>query len=106
MKWFKLGAMYFSVLYLVWPKDAPPMCKYVIEKTGGTTWYLYQWDAGTGRFALIRSEADRAEFKRLYHAQERAEWLERRGKRAGAKADPTPVEAAQAAYETQMGEAA
>jgi len=105
MKWFKKGTSYCSIMYVVWPKDADARCKYIIQRVmegKGIAWYLWQWNDAAGAYAQVPNVPERSGFDRLFHAQERADWLERKDARAGAKPAPSPVDAALAAFEAQQ----
>jgi len=105
MKWFKKGTHYFSVTCVVWLKDADARCKYIIQRAiegKGFAWNLRRWSDTAGAYVLVPNAPERSGFARLFHAQERADWLERKDARAGAKPAPTPVDAALAAFEAQQ----
>ena len=105
MKWQKRGALYFSITCIAWPKDAPPRSKYIVQKVvagKGFCWKLWRWNEDEGQYIAVGNSGDVYSFNRLYHAQERADWLERQAGRAGVKSDPTPVDAAAAAFEAQQ----
>ena len=102
MRWMKQGAMYFSTSSIAWPKNAPAMCRYIIQKAPNGHWLLWQWNEAAGTYAQARAADGGGVFLRLYYAQERADWLERKDLRTGVKADLSPVDAAQAVFESQL----
>jgi len=91
------GADYYSAECIVWRRDKAPLCKYIIRRIifgKGSRWMLYQWDAGSERYALVPYVEQEPSFARLYHAQDRAAWLERKDARAGVKpGHSSPIEA-------------
>jgi len=91
------GAAYYSASCIVWRQDKAPLCKYIIRKVPhgkGLRWQLWQWNDNEGKFALVP-----VPMLRLRHAQEKADWMERRDARAGAKPDhSSPIEAAAAEF--------
>jgi len=78
------------------------LCKYIILRVShgkGFRWMLYQWQAESERYELVSRMEQEPFFARLYHAQDKANWLERKNARAGAKPDhSSPIEAAAAAF--------
>jgi hypothetical protein len=92
----------YSASCIVWRKDAPPLCRYVIQRVAqgkGFRWMLYQWNTEVGCYDLAPNTAQEPAFARLFHAKERADWLARKDARAGVKVDhSTPIEAAAAAF--------
>jgi len=95
------GDVYYSAANIVWRKDAPPLCRYIIQRVihgKGFRWMLYQWGEA-GQYVLAPCAEQEPTFARLYHAKERADWLTRRDTRAGVKLDhSTPIEAAAEAF--------
>lgn len=96
------GDTYYSAASIVWRKDAPPLCKYIIQRVAngkGYRWLLYQWLTEAGRYELVPNTEKEPCFTRLYHAKERADWITRKDLRAGMKSDhSTPIEAAAEAF--------
>jgi len=96
------GAAYYSASCIVWRKDKAPLCKYIIRRIicgKGSRWMLYQWQADSERYVPVPYVEQEPSFARLYHAQEKAAWLERKDARAGVKPDhSSPIEAAAAEF--------
>ena len=95
------GADYYSTSCIVWRQDKAPLCKYIIRRVldGKTVrWQLWQWADTEGRYILIPEP-----MARLRHAQEKADWLERKDSRAGVRPDQSsPIEAAAAEFAASM----
>ena len=98
------GADYYSAECIVWHRDKAPLCKYIIRRIifgKGSRWMLYQWQPDSERYAPVPYVEQESSFARLYHAQDRAAWLERKDARAGVKPDhSSPIEAAAMEFET------
>ena len=105
MTWKKgpndVGAVYYSTSCIVWRRDKAPLCKYIIRRIifgKGSRWMLWQWADAEGRYILIPEP-----MARLRHAQEKADWLERKDARAGVRPDQSsPIEAATAEFAASM----
>ena len=95
------GAVYYSISCIVWCRDKVPLCKYIIRRilVGKTVrWQLWQWADAEGRYILNPEP-----MARLRHAQEKADWLERKDARAGVRPDQSsPIEAAAAEFAASM----
>jgi len=91
------GAVYYSTSCIVWRQDKAPLCKYIVQRVlrgKAVHWQLWQWNDANGTYIPIHEL-----LACLRHAQEKADWLERKDLRAGVKPDhSSPIEAAAAAF--------
>jgi len=96
------GAAYYSASCIVWRRDKAHLCKYIIRRIihgKGSRWMLYQWQADAEQYAPVSCAEQEPFFARLFHAQEKAAWLERKDQRAGVRPDhSSPIEAAAAEF--------
>ena len=96
-------AAYYSTSCIVWRKEKAPLCKYIIArvlKGKSVRWQLWQWNETEGVYTPFTELMNR-----LRHAQEKADWLERKNERAGVKPDhSSPIEAAAAEFAACFGQ--